>query len=134
MAPRSPAPHDGALFLRRGVLIATAVLATLLLLLLWPVAPALRDALAALIQARGDLIATSLLVIGLMRIVFAVGCRLDAQAEVAANQLAILVCVAALLGKTQCESVDGQCGIRRFHCQADTDARGVFDPTLLLSV
>jgi hypothetical protein len=90
MAPRSPAPHDGALLVRRGILIATAVLAVLLLLLLWPVAAALRDAVAAAIQARADLIATVLLVIalllaiGLVRIVFAVGRKLDAQADQAA--------------------------------------------------
>ena len=58
----------------------------LLLLLLWPVVAALRDALAALVQAQGDLIASALLVIalllalGLLRIVFAVGRKLDAQA------------------------------------------------------
>jgi hypothetical protein len=57
-----------------------------LLLLLWPIGAALRDALAALIQAEGDLIASALLVIallltlGLIRIVFAIGRRLDAQA------------------------------------------------------
>jgi hypothetical protein len=85
--PRSPVNRA---FLPGVVLIAMVVLATLLLLLLWPVAPALRDALAAFIQARGDLIASTLLVItlllaiGLIRIVFAVGQKLDAQADVAA--------------------------------------------------
>jgi hypothetical protein len=119
--PRSPVNRA---FLPGVVLIAMVVLAALLLLLLWPVAPALRDALAAFIQARGDLIATSLLVIGLMRIVFAVGRRLDAQAEVAANQQAILVPAAAPLGKTQRV---GQClaqhGIIGFHHQTDTEVR-----------
>jgi hypothetical protein len=102
MAPRSSAPHDGALLVRRGILITTTALAALLLLLLWPVAAALRDALAARIQARGDLIASALLVIallmaiGLVRIVFAVGWKLDAQADVAAivrleNQRAVHV-------------------------------------------
>jgi hypothetical protein len=62
----------------------------LLLLLLWPVTAVLRDALAALLEAHGDLIASALLVIallptlGLIRIVFAVGRKLDAQADVAA--------------------------------------------------
>jgi hypothetical protein len=77
--------------LPRVVLLAAAVLAALLLLiLLWPIAAALRDAVAALVQAHGDLIATALLVIallltlGLIRIVFAVGRKLDAQADVAA--------------------------------------------------
>jgi hypothetical protein len=77
MAPRSPAPHDGALLVRRGILIAAAALAALLLLLLWPVAAALHAVVAAAIQARGDLIATSLLV-------FALGRKLDTQANVAA--------------------------------------------------
>jgi hypothetical protein len=63
MAQQFPAPHDGALLVRRSILITTLITAALLLLLLWPVAPALRDALAAFIQARGDLIATALLVI-----------------------------------------------------------------------
>jgi hypothetical protein len=65
------------------------VLAALLLFLLCPVA-ALRDAITGTLQANDDLIATSLLVIalllalGLVRIVFAVGRKLDAQADVAA--------------------------------------------------
>jgi hypothetical protein len=90
MAPPSPAPHDGALLVRRGVLLAAAALAALLLLLLWPIAAALRDAITAGIQARGDLIATALLLIallkaiGLLRIVFALGRKLDAQADQAA--------------------------------------------------
>ena len=85
--PPSPA-HRG--LLPRGALITTAALVVLLLLLLWPVAAALRDALAALVQTHGDLIASALLVItlllvlGLVRIVFAVGRKLDAQADVAA--------------------------------------------------
>jgi hypothetical protein len=89
MMPEPPSPAHRAL-LPRVVLIATAVLAALLLLLLWPVAILLRDALAALIQAQGDLIASALLIItlllalGLVRIVFAFGRRLDAQADVAA--------------------------------------------------
>jgi hypothetical protein len=72
------------------MLIATLITAALLLLLLWPVAAALRDAISSTLQAHGDLIATALLVIalllalGLIRIVFAVGRKLDAQADVAA--------------------------------------------------
>jgi hypothetical protein len=88
MMPEPPSPVHRA-FLPGVVLIAAAVLAVLLFLLLWPVA-ALRDSLAALVQVRGDLIASALLVIalllarGLIRIVFAFGRRLDAQADVAA--------------------------------------------------
>jgi hypothetical protein len=58
-----------------------------LLLLLWTVAAALRDALAALLEAEGALIASALLVItlllalGLVRIMFAFGRRLDALAR-----------------------------------------------------
>jgi hypothetical protein len=54
-------------------------------------------------------------------IIFAVDPKLKDLADVAANQLTILVCVAALLGKTQCESVDGQHGIIGFHHQTDTE-------------
>jgi hypothetical protein len=52
-----------------------------LLLQLWPIAAALRDAVAVAIQAEGDLIASALLVVallltlGLIRIVFAFGRR-----------------------------------------------------------
>jgi hypothetical protein len=74
----------------QGVVLIATLITAALLLLLWPVATALRDALAAFIQAHGDLIASALLIIalllslGLIRIVFAVGRRLDAQADVAA--------------------------------------------------
>jgi hypothetical protein len=89
MKPEPSSPAHRAL-LPRVVLIAAAVLVALLLPLLWPIAAALRDAVAAAIQAHGDLAATALLVIallltlGLIRIVFALGRRLDAQADVAA--------------------------------------------------
>jgi len=88
MRPEPSSPAHRAL-LAHVVLIAMAVLAVLLLVLLWLVATALRDAVAALVQAHGDRIASALLVItlllaiGLIRIVFAVGRKLDAQADVA---------------------------------------------------
>jgi hypothetical protein len=77
-------------FARRAVLIAALITITLLLLLLWPIAMALRDALASSIAAHGQLITTTLLVVGLLllvgliRIVFAYGRRLDAQSMAAA--------------------------------------------------